>query len=116
MWLRFVPDDGGDATEMHLDPGPGALVRATSAVPPCDPVKLDALLLSHKHLDHAGDINVMIEAMTTGGPRLRRRGGAARGVGAPPATPSRATPSSFPTPRNSCRRTTICKSAADPIT
>jgi phosphoribosyl 1,2-cyclic phosphodiesterase len=73
MWLRFAPDDGaGDVTEMHVDPGPGALVRATSSVPPCDPSRLDALLLSHKHLDHAGDINVMIEAMTTGG--WHRRG------------------------------------------
>ncbi len=68
IWFRFAPDDGdGRVTQMHVDPGPGALVRATSAVPPCEPTQLDALLLSHKHLDHAGDINVMIEAMTTGG-------------------------------------------------
>ncbi len=73
MWLRFEPDAGdGPATQIHVDPGPGALVRATSAVPPCDPADLDALVLSHKHLDHAGDINVMIEAMTQGG--WRRRG------------------------------------------
>jgi len=74
MWLRFEPGPGGGGpvTQIHVDPGPGALVRATSAVPPCDPTELDALLLSHKHLDHAGDINVMIEAMTTGG--FRRRG------------------------------------------
>ena len=73
MWFRFAPDDGsGPVTQIHVDPGPGALVRATSAVPPCDPTELDALVLSHKHLDHAGDINVMIEAMTTGG--WRRRG------------------------------------------
>ena len=73
MWFRFAPDDGeGPVTQMHVDPGPGALVRATSAVPPCEPPELDALLLSHKHLDHAGDVNVMIEAMTTGG--WRRRG------------------------------------------
>jgi len=64
MWFRF---DGERTTQIHVDPGPGALVRATSAVPPCDPMQLDALVLSHKHLDHSGDINVMIEAMTLGG-------------------------------------------------
>jgi phosphoribosyl 1,2-cyclic phosphodiesterase len=75
MWLRFAPDEGdadGPVTQIHVDPGPGALVRATSAVPPCDPTELDAIALSHKHLDHSGDVNVMIEAMTSGG--FRRRG------------------------------------------
>lgn len=66
MWLRL-----GEA-QIHIDPGPGALVRALSHVPPCNPRELDAILLSHKHLDHAGDINAMIEAMTAGG--FRRRG------------------------------------------
>jgi ribonuclease BN (tRNA processing enzyme) len=28
---------------------------------------LDGILLSHKHLDHSGDINALIEAMTEGG-------------------------------------------------
>ncbi len=74
MWFRFEPAAGasGPTTQIHVDPGPGALVRATSALPPCDPAELDALLLSHKHLDHSGDINVMIEAMTQGG--FRKRG------------------------------------------
>jgi len=75
MWFRFSPGPGeppGPTTQIHVDPGPGALVRATSSVPPCDPSELDALALSHKHLDHAGDINVMIEAMTSGG--FRKRG------------------------------------------
>jgi len=75
MWYRFAPGPGekpGPVTQIHVDPGPGALVRATSALPPCEPAELDALVLSHKHLDHAGDINVMIEAMTSGG--FRRRG------------------------------------------
>ena len=66
MWLRF------GATQIHVDPGPGALVRALSTVPPCNPRELAALVLSHKHLDHAGDINAMIEAMTSGG--FRKRG------------------------------------------
>jgi len=73
MWFRFAPSEGdGPVTQIHVDPGPGALVRATSALPPCEPTELDALVLSHKHLDHSSDINVMIEAMTTGG--WRRRG------------------------------------------
>ena len=61
FWLR------ADGTNVHVDPGPGALVRALSQVPPCDPATLDAIVLSHKHLDHAGDVNVMIEAMCQGG-------------------------------------------------
>jgi phosphoribosyl 1,2-cyclic phosphodiesterase len=59
-------------TRLHVDPGPGALVRALSHVPPCNPRELDAIVLSHKHLDHSGDANALIEAMTSGG--FRRRG------------------------------------------
>jgi phosphoribosyl 1,2-cyclic phosphodiesterase len=66
MWMRF------GETQLHVDPGPGALVRALSHVPPCNPRELDAILLSHKHLDHSGDVNAMIEAMTSGG--FRKRG------------------------------------------
>jgi phosphoribosyl 1,2-cyclic phosphodiesterase len=66
MWMRFGP------TQLHVDPGPGALVRALSHVPPCNPRELSGIILSHKHLDHANDVNVMIEAMTSGG--FRRRG------------------------------------------
>jgi phosphoribosyl 1,2-cyclic phosphodiesterase len=65
MWMRF----GG--TQIHVDPGPGALVRAIGALPPCVPAELDAIVLSHKHLDHANDVNAMIEAMTAGGFRPR---------------------------------------------
>lgn len=60
------------STQLHVDPGPGALVRALSHVPPCNPRDLAGIVLSHKHLDHSGDVNVMIEAMTSGG--FRRRG------------------------------------------
>ncbi|HTX56631.1 MAG TPA: MBL fold metallo-hydrolase [Candidatus Acidoferrales bacterium] len=66
MWLRF------GETQIHVDPGPGALVRALSHVPPCNPRELAAIALSHKHLDHAADATAMIEAMTSGG--FRRRG------------------------------------------
>jgi phosphoribosyl 1,2-cyclic phosphodiesterase len=66
MWLRL------GETQIHVDPGPGALVHALTHVPPCNPRELDAIVLSHKHLDHSGDVNVLIEAMTSGG--FRRRG------------------------------------------
>ena len=66
MWMRF------GQTQIHVDPGPGALVRALAHVPPCNPRDLDAIVLSHKHLDHSGDVNAMVEAMTSGG--FRRRG------------------------------------------
>ena len=50
-----------------LDPGPGTLVRCAKSRPRLDPAKLDAIILSHQHIDHANDVNIMIEAMTTGG-------------------------------------------------
>jgi phosphoribosyl 1,2-cyclic phosphodiesterase len=65
MWMRF------GQTQIHVDPGPGALVRALSHVPPCNPRDLCGIVLSHKHLDHSNDVNVMIEAMTSGGFRPR---------------------------------------------
>lgn len=55
-----------------IDPGPGSIVRCALSRPRLDPAQLDAVILTHRHLDHAGDINVMIEAMTEGG--FKKRG------------------------------------------
>jgi phosphoribosyl 1,2-cyclic phosphodiesterase len=59
-------------TNLYIDPGPGALVRCLNSRPKLEPSTLDGILLTHKHLDHSGDINVMIEAMTEGG--FKRKG------------------------------------------
>jgi phosphoribosyl 1,2-cyclic phosphodiesterase len=64
----FLEDNG---TRMSLDPGPGAIVQyAQHGV---DLTTLDAIVLSHRHLDHSGDVNVMLEAMTDGGFQHRGR-------------------------------------------
>lgn len=55
-----------------IDPGPGTLVKCTTSKPKLDPSRLDAIILTHKHLDHSADINIMIEAMTNGG--FKKRG------------------------------------------
>jgi len=54
-------------TNVLIDPGPGSIVRCATSRPKLNPTKLDGIILSHRHLDHANDINVMIEAMTEGG-------------------------------------------------
>jgi phosphoribosyl 1,2-cyclic phosphodiesterase len=59
-------------TNLYIDPGPGALVRCLHSKPKLEPSLLNGILLTHKHLDHSGDINVMIEAMTEGG--FKKRG------------------------------------------
>jgi ribonuclease BN (tRNA processing enzyme) len=54
-------------TNFIVDPGPGCLVNIVKSRPKLDPAKLDFIFLSHKHLDHSCDINLMIEAMSNGG-------------------------------------------------
>ena len=56
-----------DDKNLLLDPGPGTLARCAKSRPPLDPTGLDAIILSHQHIDHANDVNIMIEAMTNGG-------------------------------------------------
>lgn len=61
IWLTL------DDTNILVDPGPGSLVNCRSSRPKLNPKKLDAILLTHSHIDHSNDINIMIEAMTNGG-------------------------------------------------
>jgi len=59
FWLNL----GG--TEILVDPGPGCIVQTTRRELQAE--KLRAIILSHRHLDHSVDMNVMVEAMTRGG-------------------------------------------------
>ena len=66
LWLNFKD------TNLYIDPGPGAVVRMHASKERLDPIRLDGIIISHKHLDHANDVNIMIEAMTDGG--FKKRG------------------------------------------
>ena len=59
LWLSL------DGTEILVDPGPGCIVQTTKRKLRAE--KLSAIILSHRHLDHSGDVNIMVEAMTQGG-------------------------------------------------
>jgi len=53
----------GDS-QVHIDPGPGALVFSNWAT--LSPEKLDGVIVTHCHPDHYTDAEVFIEAMTRG--------------------------------------------------
>ena len=50
-----------------IDPGPGSLYHICNATPDIEADSVRVILLTHKHLDHSTDINVLAEAMTEGG-------------------------------------------------
>ncbi len=51
--------------QFHLDPGPGALNKAKEYG--VNVQNTTAILVSHNHINHCNDLNVLIEAMTHGG-------------------------------------------------
>lgn len=59
LWLDL------DGTQILVDPGPGCIVQATKRKLKSE--KLSAIILSHRHLDHSADVNIMVEAMTQAG-------------------------------------------------
>ena len=59
-------------TRLLLDPGPGTLLRCRRSRPPLDPEALDGLILTHKHLDHSTDVNIMLEVMAELGHKGRK--------------------------------------------
>jgi phosphoribosyl 1,2-cyclic phosphodiesterase len=67
-----------EGLNIHLDPGPGALVHSVDEG--LDPQKLNAIFVSHCHLDHYTDAEVLIEAMTRGMTKKRGVLAAAKSV------------------------------------
>jgi phosphoribosyl 1,2-cyclic phosphodiesterase len=67
MWIS------AHGAQVLVDPGPGSLVRCLTSRPKLEPSNLDGIILTHRHIDHCNDINVMIEAMTEGGFKKRGR-------------------------------------------
>ncbi len=61
IWVNYKQ------TNILIDPGPGSLVKILSSRPKLSPESLNALVLTHKHIDHSSDINILIEAMTQSG-------------------------------------------------
>jgi len=59
LWLEC------NGTNILIDPGPGSLIKCLEQN--LDPQDLDAIVITHKHLDHSADANVMIEAISEGG-------------------------------------------------
>jgi len=53
-----------ESFNVHLDPGPGALVYSLEAG--LNPQKITGVLVSHCHPDHCNDAGVFVEAMTRG--------------------------------------------------
>ena len=51
-----------DETQIHIDPGPGALVHSHEELEKPEDTK--AVLVSHRHLDHVNDAEAIIEMMT----------------------------------------------------
>jgi phosphoribosyl 1,2-cyclic phosphodiesterase len=62
----YLHDQG---INFHIDPGPGSLVRMKERR--INPLKTDAVLLSHSHVDHYADAESIIEGMTQGGREMR---------------------------------------------
>jgi ribonuclease BN (tRNA processing enzyme) len=59
IWLKL------NGAEVLLDPGPGSIVRVTDRK--LEAANLSAVIISHRHLDHSADVNIMVEAMVRGG-------------------------------------------------
>ncbi len=72
--LRRLRSTGGfrinGPPNIHVDPGPGALTDGIRNGQ--DPLKLDAVIVTHNHIDHCNDASLMVEGMSQFG--LKKKG------------------------------------------
>ena len=66
LWLNYKE------TNLYIDPGPGAIVKIRESQERFEPADLDGIILTHKHMDHSNDVNILIESMAEGG--FKKRG------------------------------------------
>jgi phosphoribosyl 1,2-cyclic phosphodiesterase len=66
LWLKYKE------TNLYIDPGPGTIVKIRESQERFEPADLDGIILTHKHMDHSNDVNILIESMAEGG--FKRRG------------------------------------------
>jgi len=59
-----------DGEFLLIDPGPGTIVHLAKHKIPVE--KIRNILISHKHLDHSADLNVVVDAITEG--TFKKRG------------------------------------------
>jgi len=59
-----------DGEFLLIDPGPGTIVHLAKHKIPVE--KIRNILISHKHLDHSADLNVIVDAITEG--TFKKRG------------------------------------------
>jgi len=59
-----------DNSYLLLDPGPGTLVYLAKKRIPIE--KIQTIVVSHQHLDHSADLNIVVDAVVEGG--LKKRG------------------------------------------
>ncbi|OAQ20106.1 MBL fold metallo-hydrolase [Thermosulfurimonas dismutans] len=59
-----------EGTRLVLDPGPGTLVYMAREKLRVE--KLSGIIVTHVHLDHSADLNILVDAITEGG--LKKRG------------------------------------------
>ncbi len=73
--IRQVRATGGfrinsGPANIHVDPGPGALLHSNRLKE--NPLHLDAVLVTHDHVDHSNDAMLLVEAMS--GYALKKKG------------------------------------------
>ena len=60
-----------DGKLILVDPGPGSLIRFLQYGRPHRISRLRVFIITHRHIDHSSDINVMIDGLTEGGKKKR---------------------------------------------